>query len=124
VDEGFELVCVDPADAGRTSASGPDTLEKQGLARVHEALQHCRWSMAEMKELDRGAGSQASHAGHHDTAGGSGSEDGPMWRGMNDEVLRAFEELAACGSDEEGDGSEEAFERLATVIRRLNRPSR
>ena len=97
VDKGFELVHVEEEE-GESKSEGE---EAAGWRRVEEALEASTWSMAEMKDR----GDQDSVA------------EPPYWRGMRDDVFRAFERLACDESDSEED-STEAFEDLVALLRR------
>ena len=120
VDKGFELVHVEEEEEGGSKSEGEEAagwrrveeaLEKSvsssegeeaaGWRRVEEALEASMWSMAESKDR----GDQDSVA------------EPPYWRGMRDDVFRAFERLACDESDSEED-STEAFEDLVALLRR------
>ena len=98
VDKGFELVHVEEEEEGESKSEGE---EAAGWRRVEEALEASMWSMAELKDR----GDQDSVA------------EPPYWRGMRDDVFRAFERLACDESDSEED-STEAFEDLVALLRR------
>jgi hypothetical protein len=98
VDKGFELVHVEEEDKAKSKSEGE---EAAGWRRVEEALEASMWSMAELKDR----GDQDSVA------------EPPYWRGMRDDVFRAFERLACDESDSEED-STEAFEDLVALLRR------
>ena len=108
VEQGFELVHCPDEDGEAATGTGTGTevatRETSGVERVREALQHCRWSMAEMKVV---GSDQVLCA----------DDDEPNWKRMNDDVLGAFSRLAACGSDSDDD-AEETFAALATMLRR------
>ena len=118
VEEGFELVCVEEgAEREWKATARADTMEAAGLDRILEALQHCRWTMAEMNDS---VVSSVTAADSDQTGEGieNPEESAPSWRGMNEDVLRAFERLAACGSDSEDEEGELAFDKLAALLRR------
>ena len=152
VDEGFELVhCpADSPDSGTghpasgtmatSSMAARETRETSGMERVIEALQNCRWSMAQVKEttestemagmagcmgmgvdgpLGLGVRPDRFARGSEARDDLAGDDIEPNWQRMNEDVLRAFARLAACGSDSEGDSEgEEMFSKLASMLRK------
>lgn len=98
VDKGFELVHVEEEPSSEGEEDGREAV---GWRRVEEALMSSMWSMAEMK--DRGDQESVTEP--------------PNWRGMRDDVFRAFERLACDESDSEED-STEVFENLVALLRR------
>lgn len=110
VEQGFELVYCPDEDGEAGRGTEVATRETSGVQRVREALQHCRWSMAEMKVVPARTGVGSDQVLCAD-------DDEPNWKRMNDDVLGAFSRLAACGSDSDDD-AEETFAALATMLRR------
>jgi hypothetical protein len=108
-EEGFELVYCPDKDGDVGLATEELARETSGVDRVREALQHYRWSMAEMKAVPSRSGLGSDEAFPDD--------DEPSWKRMNDDVLGAFSRLAACGSDSDDD-AEETFAALASMLRR------
>ncbi len=113
VEQGFELVHCPDEDGEAATGTGTGTevatRETSGVERVREALQHCRWSMAEMKVVPARTGLGSDQASCAD-------DNEPNWKRMNDDVLGAFSRLAACGSDSDDD-AEETFAALASMLR-------
>ncbi len=112
VEEGFELVYCPDGDGKTDLLATESTRETSGVERVREALHHHRWSMAEMKAVPSRSGLGISSDEEATADGGE-----PNWSRMNNDVLRAFSRLAACGSDSD-DGAEETFAALASMLRR------